>query len=127
MIADCTEAITLRPDYAKAYSRRAQAYESIGKLRQAMVDHMTIAFSSNFQDEAADTVGLCAFFFFIYILSPLVAALKKKALGRILKEAAKQELQTFIANREKRLPSGYQIKTFIDGFDVRFGGLLLIF
>lgn len=55
--ADCTRALELKPNYGKAHSRRAQAYERLGKLREAMVDYMTVSFLTQFQDQAADEVG----------------------------------------------------------------------
>lgn len=38
IIADCTAAIELRPDYIKAYIRRSQAYEAEDKLDDAIAD-----------------------------------------------------------------------------------------
>lgn len=57
VVADCNEALAIKPQYAKALTRRAQAYENLGRRREAMVDHMSVAFISSFQDEAADKVG----------------------------------------------------------------------
>lgn len=37
-IADCTKAIELNSDYAKAYIRRAQLYEETEKLDEALED-----------------------------------------------------------------------------------------
>lgn len=38
VVADCTEAIELSPNYAKAYIRRAQAYENLEKYNEALED-----------------------------------------------------------------------------------------
>lgn len=40
VVSDCTEAIKLNPNHAKAYIRRAQGYESQEKYEQALADFM---------------------------------------------------------------------------------------
>ncbi|KAJ8865900.1 hypothetical protein PR048_033423 [Dryococelus australis] len=41
-VEDCTEAITLKPDYVKAFIRRAQMYEQLEKLDEALVDYQEL-------------------------------------------------------------------------------------
>lgn len=36
VVADCTKAIKLNPNFVKAYIRRAQAYEQQSKLKDAL-------------------------------------------------------------------------------------------
>lgn len=42
MVKDCSKAIDLQPTYIKALGRRAEAYEKLEKLDDALKDHQNI-------------------------------------------------------------------------------------
>ena len=142
VVADCDSALKLKPNYGKAHSRRAQAYERLGKLREAMVDYMTVSFLTEFKDKAADEV--CGARTFL-LTSPPQPPLRfrtphprqrstlaspplqpvahpfnphAQALNRLLKAKTEMDVRQTLATREKRLPSPYQIRTFLDAFEV---------
>lgn len=51
-ISDCTKAIELNPSYVKAYIRRAQLYEEIDKLDEALEDYKKILTFDSSHSEA---------------------------------------------------------------------------
>ncbi|KAG8300464.1 Mitochondrial import receptor subunit TOM70 [Homalodisca vitripennis] len=59
-VKDCTKALELNPKYTKALTRRAKAYQSLGKLSDCLEDVTSVCILESFQNqkslEMADTV-----------------------------------------------------------------------
>ncbi|RUS30832.1 hypothetical protein BC938DRAFT_478904 [Jimgerdemannia flammicorona] len=55
VVADCTEALKMDPQYVKALNRRAQAHEKKGMLQEALYDFTAVCIIDGFKNEAAST------------------------------------------------------------------------
>ncbi|EDQ91256.1 uncharacterized protein MONBRDRAFT_31492 [Monosiga brevicollis MX1] len=91
--ADCTRALKIDPRYAKALNRRAQAYEYMGKPREAMFDFSALLWIERFSNEAT-----------------------QQAMERVLNTLCMMELPKIMKNRPKRLPARTSIETHFDSF-----------
>ncbi|OMJ29031.1 Mitochondrial import receptor subunit tom70 [Smittium culicis] len=88
-IEDCNDALKFEPRYVKALVRRAQSYENINNLREALYDFTTVCIIEDFKNSVAST-----------------------GAERVLKNLAESEAKATIANRQPRLPS----RSFISGY-----------
>ncbi|KAJ2373367.1 TOM (translocase of outer membrane) complex component [Coemansia sp. RSA 2607] len=89
VIEDCTSALKHEPRYIKALMRRAQAYETTDRFRDALYDFTTVCIMEDFNNTVAAT-----------------------AAERVLKKLAEAEARERVEKRQPRLPS----KSFISGY-----------
>ncbi|ORX84578.1 mitochondrial outer membrane translocase receptor TOM70 [Anaeromyces robustus] len=93
VIADCTEALKLNPNYIKALKRRAQAYEKVKNLEQALNDYTALCILDEFSDNSIVTAN-----------------------ETVLKNYAEEVTNEIIKNRKPKLPSDTFITTYLDSF-----------
>lgn len=93
VIADCSEAIKLKPKYVKAYNRRAQAYEKKNDLRSALYDYTAICFVEKFTNDAA-----------------------QKAAERVLAQLGKDGAIEHLKNKVPAIPSSSIVRMYFDGY-----------
>lgn len=93
VIVDTTSAINMDYQYVKAINRRANAYENLGKPREALVDYMASCIIDNFGKEQP-----------------------KNAVERILNKIAEEKGQAIMAKRGKKMPSPTFITHYLQAF-----------
>ncbi|XP_018331748.1 mitochondrial import receptor subunit TOM70 [Agrilus planipennis] len=93
VVEDTTKALEFNPKYEKALSRRARAFESLGKLEECLDDITTVCLIQHFQNQPA-----------------LMMA------DRVLKELGKQHAIEAIKNRKPMLPSKHFVKSYFISF-----------
>lgn len=90
---DCTKALEYNPKYAKAFLRRAKAYELENELELALEDATAACIVGHFQNTAS-----------------LVVA------DRVLKQLGQQHADEYLKNKKITIPSTYHIKTYFRSF-----------
>lgn len=93
VIQDCIKSLDLDPRYIKAIYRRGQAYQSIGKLEDALKDYTAICMLEEFKKESSI-----------------------HTTDRILKEIGQQKTVEVMKTKESRLPSHSFVKAYMDSF-----------
>lgn len=93
VVKDCTESLKLDPEYIKAFHRRAQAYEQLHRLPEALYDYTAVCILKKFADrEAMQTVD------------------------RVLKQLGEGLAQDFIKTRTPVLPGKSTIHMYLESF-----------
>ena len=100
VVQDCSMALQMDRKYVKALSRRALAYEHLGKLDQALNDYTAVCVLEEFKNESS--LG---------------------ATDRFLKKIATEQAQEIMKTKEFTLPSDTFIRAFLDSFRQTSTGL----
>jgi len=93
VIADCSEALKINPNYIKALKRRAQAYEKTKQLELALNDYTALCILDEFSDNSIVTAN-----------------------ETVLKNRAEEVTEEILKNRKPKLPSDTFIKTYLESF-----------
>lgn len=93
VVVDCGHAINLKKSYAKAYLRRAKAFDKLGKYDQAMVDVFSANLLEKFQNQASITLA-----------------------DTIVSASSSAKAAEAIKNRKPSWPSNQVIKTYFSSF-----------
>lgn len=100
VVMDCTLALKMNKNYVKALSRRATAYEHLGRLTDALNDYTAVCVLEGFKNESS--LG---------------------ATDRFLKKIATEQSQEIMKTKEYVLPSDTFIRAFLDSFRQTSSGL----
>lgn len=93
VVIDCGHAINLKKTYAKAYLRRARAYDKLGKYDQAMVDAFSANLLEKFQNQTSMTLA-----------------------DTIVRASSSAKAAEAIKNHTPSWPSNQVIKTYFSSF-----------
>eukprot|EP00794_Sanderia_malayensis_P011323 gene11323-12509_t len=93
VIEDCSKAIELNPKYTKALARRAKTFETLGKKIDCLEDVTAVCLLEGFQNQE-----------FLLLAE------------KVIKEIGKEKAAEYIKKREKVLPSGISIQSYLDSF-----------
>ncbi|RUP43030.1 hypothetical protein BC936DRAFT_137755 [Jimgerdemannia flammicorona] len=93
VVADCTEALKMDPQYVKALNRRAQAHEKKGMLQEALYDFTAVCIIDGFKNEAAST-----------------------SMERLLKRVSEEKARELFKSKKPRLPSPTFVTAYLDSF-----------
>ncbi|XP_050416577.1 mitochondrial import receptor subunit TOM70 [Patella vulgata] len=93
VIQDCTKAIELNQRYTKALSRRAKAYQQVGKLRDSLEDITTACILEGFSNQT-----------------------NLQLADQVLKDLGRSCAKESFKNKKPSLPSKFFIKNYFSGF-----------
>lgn len=96
VVEDTTAAIAMDSEYVKAMNRRANAYENLGKLNDALLDYTASCIIDGFSKEAS-----------------------KQAVERLLKKVAEQKGRAILEAKGKKLPSATFVSNYLQSFRVK--------
>jgi import receptor subunit TOM70 len=92
-LQDCNDAIRLDPKYAKAFHRRALAFEKLGQKQEALNDHTIVGALEKFRNQ--DSLN---------------------SVDRLLKDIATEKTKEIMASKVPAMPSPSFITAYMDSF-----------
>ncbi|TIA92526.1 hypothetical protein E3P99_00594 [Wallemia hederae] len=96
VLDDCNAALNLDSEYVKALNRRAQAYEQLGNLTDALNDFTAATIIDQFRNDSAS-----------------------KSVERVLKKLAESKAKTILESRGEKLPQISFIQAYLNAFRER--------
>ncbi|TIB35456.1 hypothetical protein E3P86_02663 [Wallemia ichthyophaga] len=96
VIDDCNEALKLDSEYVKALNRRAQAFEQLGNLNDALNDFTAATIIDQFRNDSA-----------------------AKSVERVLKKLAETQAKSVLQSRGEKLPQISFIQAYLNAFRER--------
>ncbi|KAK9472781.1 uncharacterized protein V1510DRAFT_416890 [Dipodascopsis tothii] len=96
VVEDTTSALALEPEYLKALTRRANAYEKLEDFSESVLDFTAACILSEFSNSQLST-----------------------AVERVLKKSAERSAKDLVQTRERKLPSVTFVTAYLDSFRKR--------